>query len=167
MTQPEKEVCFLSKNSVSLSKRLEDVDVQKDFEMFVMRPHNVPSISHAQKIDSSPYSPKATKALMLYGQDSTPLLPRCLFGQSLETLIEQENCEVPALVTRCIQYVEENALDTVGIYRIPGSAKKVGRLKFLAVVGACLQFVFSYALTLLLFVKTSMKTLIAFSMMAT
>lgn len=49
-----------------------------------------------------------------------------LFGVDLETIILRENSglNVPLLVHKCVQEVERRGLDTVGIYRLCGSARR-------------------------------------------
>ncbi|CAG5122032.1 unnamed protein product, partial [Candidula unifasciata] len=54
-----------------------------------------------------------------------------LFGVDLETIILRENSglNVPLLVHKCVQEVERRALDTVGIYRLCGSARRKAMLR--------------------------------------
>ena len=49
-----------------------------------------------------------------------------LFGVDLETVIKRENSgfSVPLLVKKCVQEVESRGLETVGIYRLCGSARR-------------------------------------------
>ena len=49
-----------------------------------------------------------------------------VFGVDLETLIEREGTGlgVPLLVKKCVEEVESRGLDTVGIYRLCGSARR-------------------------------------------
>ncbi|ORX86387.1 UPF0183-domain-containing protein [Basidiobolus meristosporus CBS 931.73] len=56
-----------------------------------------------------------------------------IFGQPLEIAVQQsridKECPVPAVVIRCIEYLDCNGLNEVGLYRVPGSTKEVTRLK--------------------------------------
>ncbi|KAK9763715.1 hypothetical protein K7432_009367, partial [Basidiobolus ranarum] len=56
-----------------------------------------------------------------------------IFGQPLEDAVERskidDNCPVPAVVIRCIEYLDCNGLNEVGLYRVPGSTSAVTRLK--------------------------------------
>ncbi|ORY05963.1 RhoGAP-domain-containing protein [Basidiobolus meristosporus CBS 931.73] len=56
-----------------------------------------------------------------------------IFGQPLEIAVQRsridEQCPVPAVVIRCIEYLDCNGLNEVGLYRVPGSTKDVTRLK--------------------------------------
>lgn len=49
-----------------------------------------------------------------------------LFGVDLETVIKRENSgfNVPLLVKKCVEEVESRGLETVGIYRLCGSARR-------------------------------------------
>ncbi|KAK7101033.1 hypothetical protein V1264_023881 [Littorina saxatilis] len=54
------------------------------------------------------------------------LRKNALFGVDLETVIARENCglSMPLLVKKCVEEVEARGLDTVGIYRLCGSARR-------------------------------------------
>ncbi|XP_048758454.2 uncharacterized protein LOC125668375 isoform X2 [Ostrea edulis] len=54
-----------------------------------------------------------------------------LFGIDLETVIKRESTghNVPLLVKKCIKEVEERGLETIGIYRLCGSAKRKTQLR--------------------------------------
>nr|KAG5714004.1 hypothetical protein BaRGS_020332 [Batillaria attramentaria] len=54
------------------------------------------------------------------------LRKNALFGVDLETVIKRENSglNVPLLVKKCIDEVESRGLETVGIYRLCGSARR-------------------------------------------
>lgn len=54
-----------------------------------------------------------------------------LFGVELETIILRENSglNVPLVVHKCVQEVERRGLDTVGIYRLCGSARRKAMLR--------------------------------------
>ncbi|KAJ3414922.1 hypothetical protein HDV05_005871 [Chytridiales sp. JEL 0842] len=57
-----------------------------------------------------------------------------VFGVPLSTALERSRIEgleedIPAIVYRCIEYIEDRALDEVGIYRLSGSSTAVASLK--------------------------------------
>ncbi|XP_062592692.1 rho GTPase-activating protein 100F-like [Saccostrea cucullata] len=54
-----------------------------------------------------------------------------LFGIDLETVIKRESTghNVPLLVKKCIKEVEDRGLETVGIYRLCGSARRKAQLR--------------------------------------
>ncbi|XP_059177597.1 uncharacterized protein LOC131956961 [Physella acuta] len=54
-----------------------------------------------------------------------------LFGAELETIILRENSglNVPLLVSKCVHEVERRGLETVGIYRLCGSARRKAMLR--------------------------------------
>lgn len=48
------------------------------------------------------------------------------FGQStLEQLAQSESNAVPIILEKCVQFVEEEGLDSEGIYRVPGNRAHV------------------------------------------
>ncbi|PVD22717.1 hypothetical protein C0Q70_15973 [Pomacea canaliculata] len=59
------------------------------------------------------------------------LRKNALFGMDLEAVIKRENSgfNVPLLVKKCVEEVEARGLETVGIYRLCGSARRKAMLR--------------------------------------
>ncbi|KAJ8011556.1 hypothetical protein DPEC_G00059470 [Dallia pectoralis] len=53
-----------------------------------------------------------------------------VFGCSLGDLCQRENSSVPAFVMLCIDYVENNALNVDGLYRVSGNLAVIQKLRF-------------------------------------
>ncbi|XP_062386750.1 rho GTPase-activating protein 12a isoform X2 [Sardina pilchardus] len=53
-----------------------------------------------------------------------------VFGCSLATLAQRENCTVPYFVRMCIEHVENNGLSVDGLYRVSGNLAVVQKLRF-------------------------------------
>ena len=76
-----------------------------------------------------------TLASQLGGQQqgtSTPQLVdrgRPTFGVDLAEQMIRDSVEVPRVMQRCAESVEAHGLDSVGIYRISGSASKIAKLR--------------------------------------
>lgn len=52
-----------------------------------------------------------------------------IFGFNLSVTSQQEQCDVPLVVRKCVSEIEKRGLDTVGLYRISGNARKKENLK--------------------------------------
>ncbi|KAL7749926.1 hypothetical protein RI367_004802 [Sorochytrium milnesiophthora] len=65
------------------------------------------------------------------GGEGEPIQP--IFGSPLAEAVDNsridENCALPAVVIRCIEYLDGRGLHEVGLYRISGSATAVAHLK--------------------------------------
>jgi len=59
--------------------------------------------------------------------DPPPLRP--VFGVSLQDLFVRDQSPVPMVVYQCILAVDMFGLDVEGVYRVPGTASHVARLK--------------------------------------
>ena len=73
-------------------------------------------------------------------QSATPILqPRAVFGVSLEeSLAVSQQANLPAIIYRCIQYLEaKHAEQEEGIYRLSGSSAVIKSLKDRFNAGAC------------------------------
>lgn len=52
-----------------------------------------------------------------------------IFGFNLSITSEQEHGDVPVIVRKCVSEIEKRGLDTVGLYRISGNARKKQAIK--------------------------------------
>ncbi len=57
------------------------------------------------------------------------LEPSNLFGNDLVELMDRDGCAVPAVVGKCITYVEARGMNLQGLYREGGDLKAVRRLR--------------------------------------
>ncbi|XP_073711974.1 rho GTPase-activating protein 12a isoform X2 [Misgurnus anguillicaudatus] len=53
-----------------------------------------------------------------------------VFGSSLSSLCQRENCTVPHFVSLCIEHVETNGLGVDGLYRVSGNLAIIQKLRF-------------------------------------
>ena len=53
------------------------------------------------------------------------------FGVPIETLIERDKQKIPTVVTTLVEFVEKEGINTVGLFRIPGTATSIKRVKTL------------------------------------
>lgn len=52
-----------------------------------------------------------------------------VFGKSLEDLVSKSEQEVPHIITRCVEWIEQNAMQTHGLFRISCPVRKVEALR--------------------------------------
>ncbi|CAO3681211.1 hypothetical protein G6F70_005068 [Rhizopus microsporus] len=57
------------------------------------------------------------------------LKPNPVFGVSLIKLMERDKREIPLIVTKCVEAIEEYGLKSVGLYRLSGTNTHIQRLK--------------------------------------
>lgn len=51
------------------------------------------------------------------------------FGVDLGEQMARDNVEVPRVLVKCCEAIEQHGLDSMGIYRLSGTTSKVQRLK--------------------------------------
>ncbi|XP_062517916.1 rho GTPase-activating protein 15-like isoform X2 [Corticium candelabrum] len=58
------------------------------------------------------------------------LIKEQVFGSHIVHLAEREKTVVPSFVRLCIDAIDQRGLETVGIYRVPGNASQIQRLRY-------------------------------------
>ena len=66
--------------------------------------------------------------------------PTALFGFDLPELMDRDGCAVPAVVGKCITFIEARGMNLQGLYREGGDLKAVRRLRDSFNRGNCLFF---------------------------
>lgn len=54
---------------------------------------------------------------------------RGIFGIDLTTIVQAHKCQIPFVITKCVQEVEKRGMDQEGIYRISGFTDEIETLK--------------------------------------
>ena len=94
-------------------------------------------VRHAQKV-ALKLEPKGILYVGLDYQEPAVTLKRmpsvrrnAQFGVDLEAILKRDKCEgnVPDILRRCVEEVDKRGLDSVGIYRLCGSARRKTQLK--------------------------------------
>lgn len=133
-TLPERESGHFKSTNFMLTKSLGLVDTRKDLKNFInkMRP-NIPDYNDYKNNSQDIHFREAlSEVIQISAENSLDPSYDPVFGKSLEYLSKKYNCEVPPMVSECIKFIETHAIDTTGIYRISGSARKINMLKKLA-----------------------------------
>lgn len=52
-----------------------------------------------------------------------------LFGEKIQAVCKKQKRDIPFIITACIREVERRGMSEVGIYRVPGSASDIAKLK--------------------------------------
>ncbi|ORY11564.1 RhoGAP-domain-containing protein, partial [Neocallimastix californiae] len=98
-----------SKDKISLSKLMENINNKKDLSEFIQQnayeeiPSNIVEVTD----------------------------PQIVFGEDLNEIIRRENTEIPLILTKCITLIENIGLETPGLYRFSGSNSHIQHLKTL------------------------------------
>ena len=52
-----------------------------------------------------------------------------MFGTRLDTLVARDGGEIPFIIRRVAEYIEENGMDSEGLYRVNGNAKNIEKMR--------------------------------------
>ncbi|XP_065840112.1 rho GTPase-activating protein 15-like isoform X2 [Oscarella lobularis] len=58
------------------------------------------------------------------------LIKENVFGAHLDKLAEKEKSPVPLFVILCIEAIESRGIESIGLYRVPGNASQIQKLRF-------------------------------------
>ena len=52
-----------------------------------------------------------------------------MFGTPLDIVVARDGGEVPFIIRRVVEYIEENGMDSEGLYRVNGNAKNIEKMR--------------------------------------
>jgi len=79
-------------------------------------------------IKSTPTKPETKFKPYLNGEKDTNLNGK-IFGHDLEDLLQEEQREVPLIVDKVIEHLDEHGLNCVGLFRLAGDRKQVTKMR--------------------------------------
>ena len=112
----------LQESGPSLKRSLSSIDNEKDFRDYFAK-----LLTAAARIERNNNCMEAGQL----GASASSIDAAHIFAVPLTVLFEREHQQVPAIVAKCTEAVEEYGKATIGIYRSSGSTARVQRLKAL------------------------------------
>ncbi|KAI8855286.1 Rho GTPase activation protein [Chytridium lagenaria] len=109
---------------MSIINIVERIDNPRDFYEFMQDYFQNQKQLQKSEYQYSPYAMKSAEAVSI--ANAKPV-----FGMNLTLVFERDGQQVPAVITRCIQAIENFGLSYQGVYRVSGTTTQIQRLRTL------------------------------------